>query len=85
MGGSWKQMMEAHGFEWAEHVSQTSRTKWAGDYSFQYRGERRLFEEHVTLGAGQPDTCISVHVLRDDDEGKLVIGHVGRHLTNMSS
>lgn len=44
-----------------------------------------LFEPHVTLGAGGDDTCLSIHFLPDAPMGKLVIGHVGRHLTNTRS
>ena len=63
-------------------ISQTSRGKWGSDYTFRYEGEDRLFEWHVTLGSKSADTCASIHFLPDDTKGKLVIAHVGRHLTN---
>ena len=66
-------------------ISRTAKGKWGDDYSFMYKGKSQLFEWHVTLGAGSADTCASIHFLPDEVEGKLVIGHVGKHLTNTSS
>ena len=66
-------------------ISQTSKSKWGDDYSFAYKDKIQIFEWHVTLGAGAADTCASIHFLPDPDCGKLVIAHVGRHLTNTRS
>jgi hypothetical protein len=66
-------------------VSQTSKGKWREEYTFTYKGESRFFEWHVTLGAGAADTCLSIHFLPDQARRKLVIAHVGRHLTNTRS
>lgn len=63
-------------------ISQTTRGKWASEYTFSYEGKDILFEWHVTLGAGAADTCASIHFYPDVTKGKLVVGHVGRHLTN---
>jgi len=66
-------------------VSQTSKGKWGDEYTFTYDGEPRLFEWHITLGAGSADTCASIHFLPDNEKGKLVVAHVGRHLKNTKS
>jgi len=85
LGRSWEEALAELGFEYKDKVSQTSKTKWANEYTFTYKGKPLLFEQHITIGARQPDKCLSVHFYRDDDERVLVIGHCGRHLTNTSS
>jgi hypothetical protein len=84
LGRSWNDALAELGIDYKDQVSQTSKGKWSDDYKFLYNGEKRLFEKHITLGAKQADKCISVHWYRDDNEQVLVIGHCGRHLTNMS-
>jgi hypothetical protein len=83
-GGDLRQMLKDAGLgkRVSNFISQTTRGKWAEEYTFHYDGEDRLFEWHVTLGAGGADTCSSIHFYPDAANGKLVIGHVGRHLTN---
>lgn len=66
-------------------ISQTAKGKWADEYTFTYDGQPQLFEWHVTLGAGAADTCASIHFLPAPHSKKLIIGHVGRHLTNTRS
>jgi hypothetical protein len=85
--GDLRQMFrdEGLGKRVSNFVSQTSKGKWSGDYTFIYDNRPQLFEWHVTLGAGAADTCVSIHFLPDQDRGKLVIAHVGRHLTNTRS
>jgi hypothetical protein len=85
LGRSWEDALAELGFEYKDKVSQTSRTKWANEYTFTYKGRTLLFEQHVTIGAKQPDKCLSVHLYRDDADRVLVIGHCGRHLTNTKS
>ncbi|HPU31096.1 MAG TPA: hypothetical protein PK184_00185 [Phycisphaerae bacterium] len=82
---SWKDALAELGFEYKDKVSQTSKTKWADDYTFTYNGRKLVFEQHITIGAKQPDKCLSVHFYRDDANLVLVIGHCGRHLTNTKS
>lgn len=85
LGRSWGDALSDLGFDYAERVSQTSKGKWSDDYKFLYKGKKRLFEKHITIGAKQADKCLSVHWYRDVDDHVLVIGHCGRHLTNTSS
>lgn len=86
-GGDLRQMLRDAGLgkRVSNFISQTSKGKWGEEYTFTYDGESRLFEWHVTLGAGAADTCASIHFLPDQARGRLVIAHVGRHLTNTRS
>ncbi len=86
-GGDLRSMLREAGLgkRVSNFVSQTSKGKWGDEYTFLYEGEPRMFEWHVTLGAGAADTCASIHFLPDPAKGLLVVGHVGRHLTNTRS
>jgi hypothetical protein len=82
LGTPWANALAERGVEFKAHISPTTKGMFGSEYMFFYKGETRLFEQHVTLGAKSPDTCLSVHVYRDDDDYVLVVGHVGRHLRN---
>jgi hypothetical protein len=64
------------------HISNTTRTQCGSHYEFEYDGKRQLFEPHITLGSGDPNSCASIHFQLDQVRTKMVIGHVGRHLPN---
>jgi hypothetical protein len=64
------------------HISDTTRNRHKADYTFSYGSKARLFEPHITIGSGGPNSCASIHFLLDEDKGKIVVAHVGRHLTN---
>lgn len=85
LGRSWNDAVSELGFDLRDQVSKTSKGKYADDYKFMYKGQRRLFEKHITIGAKQADKCLSVHWYRDDDDLVLAIGHCGRHLSNKTS
>lgn len=70
---------------YSDHVSDTTLGKYRSDYEFTYEGQKVLFEPHITLGSGAINTCASIHFLRDNKNRKVVIGHVGKHLTNTRS
>ncbi|HJZ58559.1 MAG TPA: hypothetical protein VKE74_26700 [Gemmataceae bacterium] len=75
--------LRRRGFEYKDRISQTSEGRFGGEYTFTYRGRKVLFENHVTLGASHnPQDCMSVHWLRDDDTRRFVIGWCGKHRTN---
>ncbi len=80
--GTWESAFERRGFDYKNEISQTTRTKYGHEYTFVYEGHKRLFEKHITEGAKQAHKCFSIHMYRDEDARKVVIGHVGRHLTN---
>jgi hypothetical protein len=79
LGHSFKDELQTFNLE-VHRISQNAATKWGDEYRFQYKGERRLFEEHVTLGGRRPDRCISIHWYRDEQERVTVIGYCGSHL-----
>ena len=85
LGRSWNDEVSELGFDLRDQVSMTSRGKYGDQYSFMYKGQRCLFEKHITIGAKQADKCLSVHWFRDDGELVLAIGHCGRHLCNTSA
>ncbi len=64
------------------HISATTRKQYGASYKFEYNGERLLFEPHITIGSGDANSCASIHFILDPASGKIVIGHVGRHLQN---
>lgn len=71
-----------YGFEYADDVSQTSKGKWANQYKVAHKGKEYDISPHITIGAKQADTCLSIHWAWDKDRKKVLIAHVGRHKTN---
>jgi hypothetical protein len=49
-------------------------------YRFEYNGKPTLFAEHITMGGGYPNACMSIHFIWDEARVKLVIGYFGEHL-----
>lgn len=64
------------------HISDTTRSKYRSDYEFIYEGIPQLFEPHITIGAGDANSCASIHFIFDQQKLKMVIAHVGKHLPN---
>ena len=64
------------------HISATTKKTYGKHYQFEYDGKIQYFEPHITLGSGAANSCASIHYLIDHERGKIVIGHVGRHLPN---
>jgi hypothetical protein len=55
--------------------------RYHGDrYRFEYNGKPTLFAEHITMGGGYPNVCMSIHFIWDEALGKIVIGYFGEHL-----
>ncbi len=83
LGESLFDALQKHGFEYKPHISVTSEGKFGGEYTFEYAGQWRVFDHHVTLGSSHsPRECLSVHWIRDDAAGVFAVGWCGRHLTN---
>jgi hypothetical protein len=83
LGESVFDALRRHGFEYKPHISVTSEGKYGSEYTFEYAGQRRVFDHHVTLGSSHnPRECLSVHWVRDEANGWFVVGWCGRHLTN---
>lgn len=81
-GGSLRQLFKARGFDYADDVSQTSKSKWSSEYTATYNDQQLDISPHITLGAKQPETCLSIHWAWHKDEKVALVAHVGRHKTN---
>jgi len=70
------------------HISNTTRGKYQSHYEFEYRGEKQLFEPHITIGAGDANSCASIHFIFEQRQekgeiiGKVIVAHAGKHLPN---
>ena len=84
-GKSWYASFAEKGFEYKDNVSMTALGKWGDEYFHYWKKRKILFKRHITIGAKQPDKCLSVHFEKDDDDRKIIIAHVGRHKTNTKS
>lgn len=71
-----------YGFAYADDVSQTSKTRWGNEYKVAHDGKEYDISPHITIGAKQADTCLSIHWAWDKEAKKALIAHVGRHKTN---
>lgn len=83
-GGDLVQHLRDHG--WGKRsslrISDTTRGKFGSHYEFEHDGYKQMFEPHITIGAGDPNSCASIHFLFDQERSKMVIGYVGKHLPN---
>ena len=61
-------------------VSETVILNLGEYYKFDYNGQSQLFDEHLTLGSGYPDECMSIHFIWDNEKSKIIIGYFGKHL-----
>ena len=80
--GSLRKHFKDRGFTYADDVSQTSASRWASEYQTKYEGHEYDISPHITIGAKQADTCLSIHWAWDKDRKKVLVAHVGRHKTN---
>ena len=80
--GGFRRAFSERGFEYKHKISQTTRGKWGEEYTYNYRGKRVAFEPHITLGAKQPDKCLSIHMHWDEERRRAIVAHVGRHKRN---
>ena len=64
------------------HISDTTRGKFRSHYEFEYQGKKWLFEPHITIGAGDTNSCASIHFIFDQERLRMIVGHVGKHLPN---
>jgi len=64
----------------ADGIGEVASTKFASDYTAEYKGVKRLFKMHITLGTkGNPKTCMSIYMDWDSVIQKIVIARFGRH------
>ena len=80
--GSRKDAFRQRGFEYKDDISQTSESRWGDEYTYNYENQRVIFAPHITMGAKQPDKCLSIHLHWDEKKRRVAVAHVGRHKTN---
>ena len=51
-------------------------------YYIGFEGRKICISHHVTLGSRNQNTCLSIHWWHDEERGRFVIGHCGKHLPN---
>lgn len=84
MGSTFKELLRAAGHD-EKRCSEGTMSKNRNEYTMHHAGRTVQLSQHVTLGAGNANTCLSIHWWREESTRILVIGHCGRHLTNTLS
>ena len=80
--GPFKTLFKQRGFDYKDDVSQTSKGKWSDEYIASFNDQAIDISPHITIGAKQADTCLSVHMYWDKPSAQVIVAHVGRHKTN---
>lgn len=70
------------GIRYASDVSATARGKWPHEYRRTWRGREIWLGPHLKLGSGSPENHCRIYFHVDHESRRIVIGHVGRHLTD---
>lgn len=85
---SLKEAFNDLGIDYRAAIARTTPARLRQQYRFRYRGDEIVAaEEHIVLGnTYNPRRCLRIYFSsRVPNEPRFVIGHVGRHLTVMSS
>jgi hypothetical protein len=80
--GSLRHLFKQRGFDYADDISRTARGKFGDEYLADYKGRQLDIAPHITIGAKQPDSCLSVHWAWDKEGKQALVAHVGRHKSN---
>jgi hypothetical protein len=73
------------GLNFASGISSTTRQQYGGSYEVTYNGSTVMLGPHARLGHGSGRTCARIYWHVDSQDRRIVIGHVGRHLPDVSS
>jgi hypothetical protein len=79
--GGFGAFFTARAQDYASGSSQTTRQKWQREYERSYQGRKVLLGPHLRLGVGSPETCLRIYWYLDKEQRRIVVGHIGRHLT----
>lgn len=85
MGGDFRTAFNGRHDGFRSGISQIASTKYRQDYQVSYDGKSELMGPHLRRGVGAPPTILRIYWVKDDDAGKLVVGHVGRKLRDDSN
>jgi hypothetical protein len=70
------------GLDWVRDVSASAKQKYADDYRRSYKGRPIMLGPHFRRQGRQ---LVRVYCYLDEDERRVVIGHVGRHLRDRTT
>jgi hypothetical protein len=70
------------GLDWVRDVSATAKQKFAEDYLREYRGKPIMLGPHLRRDGRQ---LVRVYCYLDEEEHRVVVGHVGRHLRDRTT
>jgi len=84
IGQSFQQRLRELGYD-EKFSSTTAMSKWQRDYEVTVDGRSVLLSQHLTLGSGGANTCMSIHWYRDESARRTIVGHCGKHLRNSLS
>jgi hypothetical protein len=70
------------GLDWVRDVSLTAKQKFAEDYRRSYRGRPIMLGPHFRRDGRQ---LVRVYCFLDEEERRVVVGHVGRHLRDRTT
>jgi hypothetical protein len=90
MGASLGQVAAEHGItQWKPGVAETTRKRYADDYTVTWDGHRLDLGPHIGLGSGSGAEFIARIYLHVSDGGEvprgITVGHVGRHLPDTTT
>ena len=70
------------GLDWVRDVSATAKQKYVEDYERTYRGRPILLGPHLRRDGRQ---LVRIYCFLDEEERRVVVGHVGRHLRDRTN
>lgn len=83
------QVAKREGLDWRGGVSLTARTRYGDDYRFTYGGKLLELGPHVGFGRGGPNSVLRIYLCLHEGDGELersvIVGHVGRHLSDTTT
>lgn len=86
MNGDFRQAFEGRHPNFRSGISQTASTQYRSDYEINYGNQTVLLGPHLCRGGvGAPPTILRIYWYKDDEGQKLVVGHVGRKLRDVSN
>lgn len=83
--GGFAAFFAERGLDFAQGVSPTARHRWPREYERTYAGTTVTLGPHLRFGTGPPRSHCRIYWHLDDDARVIVIGHVGKHLTDTNT
>ena len=71
-----------HGLDWVRDVSASAKQKYSEDYRRSYRGRPIMLGPHFRRDGRQ---LVRVYCFLDEEQRRVVVGHVGRHLRDRTT